>query len=79
MQIEPIGTTHHPLNRVPYIEQLMRHLEVGYPEIMNRYRYHTIQINDEQRSLKIKEIMSAQYRNSFQKIIIIGKVLYVPN
>jgi hypothetical protein len=50
------------------VEELRSHLEVFYQEIMNRY--YTIQRNDEQRSLQIKEIMSAQYKNSFQKIII---------
>ena len=55
-------------NKVPYVEELRSHLGLGYPEIMNQYRM--IQRNDEQRSLRINEIMSAQYTNSFQKIII---------
>ncbi len=65
---EQIEATNIEPNNVPYVEELRSHLEVGYPEIMNRYRI--IQSKDEQSSLKIKEIMSAQYKNSFQKIII---------
>ena len=54
-------------NKVPYVEELRSHLEIGYPEIINRYR--TIQRNDEQRSLRIKEMMSAQYRTLHENLV----------
>jgi hypothetical protein len=67
-QILPNSTARHLLNRIPHIDELINHLEVGYPDMIGRYR--TIQTNHQQRSLKIKEIMTAQYKKSFQKIII---------
>ena len=67
-QIVPSSTARHPLNRVPHIDELISHLEAGYPDIMNRYRI--IRTNHEQRSLRISEIMTTQHKKSFQKIII---------
>ena len=67
-QIVPSSTARHPSDRIPHIDQLIDHLEIGYPEMMNRYC--TIRTNHKQRSLKIREIMTAQHTNSFQKIII---------
>jgi hypothetical protein len=58
-QIVPSSTARHPSDRIPHIDQLIDHLEVGFPEMMNRYC--TIRTNHEQRSLKIREIMTAQH------------------
>jgi hypothetical protein len=54
---EQIEATNLGPNKVPYVEELRSHLDAGYPEMMNRYS--TIQRNDEQRSRKIREIMTA--------------------
>jgi hypothetical protein len=65
---EEIEATNTVPNKVQYVKELRSHLEVGYPDIINRY--HRIQKQDEQRSSRIREIMTAQYKCSFQKIII---------